>query len=497
MFRERDARHAPLAARLTGLPPAEATGRLIGREVLMDWPAEIESTRAGRALVETTANLVVRFCPQVRLCPTSAFADGLASHLVTIDSSAEPGRVAKPGAILVRLGGDDGKGGADVTGSADGWVAFVSGYGEDLPRLRDADVVIGAHGAAAMVASQVFARALPLDALVAGASRRVAYSLFEYGRPTTVPPPIAVPVIDRALLAGDGAVGQACVDVLVSSGASGRLPVVDHGLVDDWTNLNRSVLAREQDLRDQTPKARLAVGRALGSPLVIEPYERSIEETVALIEAGTIPWPRIVLSALDNRPARWALQSLWPDLVLEGATGGTMVQVFRHAHADGAACLRCLHPEDDATGEYLVTMARATGLEGERIAKALAGTNDEVTAEDVDAAPPGIREVLATNVGRDICGLLTDVERYLGPGAEPIQLSIAFSSYLAGTFLAGELVKAASGLSSPLGGRYQVDPLANLLPDAPFVQDASPTCFCQERASVVEGLRRRQSRVNR
>ena len=250
MTRRRDERHGPLAARLTGLTSAAASGALIGREIVIDWPAAIEASQTGRTLVATAANLVVRFCPQVRIRPTTAFASDLAQLLVSIESTAEPDRPVRRGHLMVHLGGGRP---ADITGSAEGWVAHVSGYGEPLPELRERDVVVGAHGAAALVASQVFVRALEPNVDLAGPSRRTAFSLFEYGAPTTQPPAIRAAPLDRVLQGGCGAVGQACVDVLVSSRAEGQFVVVDLGCVDDPTNLNRSVLALERDLLEVTP----------------------------------------------------------------------------------------------------------------------------------------------------------------------------------------------------------------------------------------------------
>jgi molybdopterin/thiamine biosynthesis adenylyltransferase len=488
MSRARDDRHSPIAARLTGLTPAAASGALITREIALDWPARIEATRAGRALVATTANLVVRFCPQIRVRPRTAFAIDVARLLVSIDSSAEPDRATRPDPLVVHLGGG---GHAHVTGSADGWLAYVSGDGEVLPDLRESDVVIGAHGAAAFVASQVFVRALEPDPDVAGPSTYTAYSLFEYGRPTICPPATRPLILDRVLLGGCGAVGQACVDVLASSDVRGRLPVVDFGLVDDLTNLNRSVLALERDLADRTAKVALAVRRAAGSSLTIEPIDRSLREVETLIAAGMIPWPRTALSALDNRPARWDLQSLWSDVVLEGATGETMAQIFRHAHAERTACLRCLHPDDGEGRDYALSMAAATGLPRERIIAALDGSSTTVTYRDVEAAAPELRELVGAHLGQDVCGMLSNVEHLLGSRTAPPQLSVAFSSYLAGTFLAGELIKVASGARSPLVGRYQIDPLANFDPDPPFSQTPSRACFCQTRPRVVEAVRDR------
>lgn len=225
------------------------------------------------------------------------------------------------------------------------------------------------------------------------------------------------------------------------------------------------------------------------SSLTIDPIDRSLQEVGASIAAGTIPWPRTALSALDNRPARWDLQSLWPNTVLEAATGETMVQIFRHAHADRTACLRCLHPDDRDGRDYALSMAAATGLPRERIIAALGGSATTVTDRDVEAAAPELRDLVAAHLGHDVCGMLSNVERLLGDRPAPPQLSVAFSSYLAGTFLAGELIKVSAGIVSPLAGRYQIDPIANLNPDPPFSQTPSPACFCQTRAGVVELVR--------
>jgi hypothetical protein len=487
------ARHAPLAAALTGLTPAAATARLIERDVVLDWSPRIESTVAGAALIRTTANLVVRFCPSLRIRPSTKLAGSLATIMKGIDSSAEPDRSPSRDALHIHLGGDAA---ADVTASASGWVAITSGFGDVLPPLDDdGGLAIGAHGAAALAASQVFARALPLDPRRAGPSPMTHFSLLDYRADGVNPLLDRLPAIKGALLAGSGAVGEACVDTLVGIAISGDLAVADSGFVDDPTNLNRSVLANERDLVEVTPKVELAVRRARGTELIIDPLESPIAGVITDVESGARPMPHIVLSALDNRPARWELQSLWPDLVLEGATGGSMAQIFRHAHGEETACLRCLHPDDDghAGPSYLDRMAELTGLATERLRVGLDDAGDRLTKADLADATPAARELLAQHVGRDVCGFLSEVERLLPQRTNVPQLSVAFSSYLAGVFLAGELVKASSGLRSSLVGRFQMDPLAILTPDGPFLQRASRTCFCQQRRRTVTSIRRRRT----
>jgi hypothetical protein len=266
--------------------------------------------------------------------------------------------------------------------------------------------------------------------------------------------------------------------------------------VDDPTNLNRSVLALERDLVVETPKVQLAVRRASNSSVAIEPIALPLAEVIAEIEGGRRTLPGIVLSALDNRAARWELQSLWPDLVLEGATGDSMVQIFRHAHGEATACLRCLHREDpaEAGASYLVRMAALSGLSAERIRAGLDDSTDRLGEIDLDAVEPRLRGIAEHHVGGDVCGFLSDVEHLLPGVADQPLVSVAFSSYLAGVFLAGELVKASNTLRSPLIGRFQIDPLATLDPGGPFIQRPDRSCFCQQRRSTVSAIRRLRRR---
>lgn len=417
-MRNRDARHTPIAAALSGLTQNDATRLLVEREVTLDWPADLERGRCGPALVRTTANLVVRFCPQIRLRRHSSFAGEIADLIRSIDRAADPFEPAGPDPIVVYLGGFEPATPAAVTGSSDGWTAHVSGFGESLPPLAEGPNVLGAHAAAALVASQVFALALRLDRGVGGPTRASAFSVFDYGSGSTSAPKLEpVALGGPALLAGVGAVGQACVDVLVSGGVRGELQAVDPGAVDDASNLNRSALAMESDLEKRTPKVELAVRRAHGSDLRVVPHAVPIDRVVAMIERHDLERPAIALSALDNREARLELQALWPEIILEGSTGDTLAQVFRHRRGEPTACLQCLH------------MGSPTAAESE-------GT---------------------------------------------FQPTVSFAVYLAGVFLAAELLKAGAGIPSVLSGCYQMDPLATLQPLGPFIQQPLAECPCASR----------------
>jgi hypothetical protein len=491
--RSRDARHVPLVSALVGEDEEPVARILTSREVAIDWPAGIEGSRCGRALVRITTSLVLRYCPGVRLVPRTAFASEIAARLRRIDRGADPLRVPRTNAVRVQLGG-----GArgDVTASSAGWIAHVSGVGEPLPVLVDSDNVIGAHGAAAFAAAETMKRLLPIRDAVAGLTPTTAYCFWSLGVPrrsTPVLPRVALPV---TLQGGNGAIGQAVLDVLVSADARGTLYVNDRGSIDDATNLNRSEEAEERDLEEETAKVDLAVRRARESRIHVVPLRGDLRDVIARIETGDLPWPRLVIGAYDNVEARHELQSLWPDVLIDGATGDTMAQVLRVAWGSGGACCRCIFRIRPLGAlEHDRAFTAMTGVAPERLAAARRG---EVVLAPEEIVDPGVRAMLAGR-GRDVCGFLSDFDRWFAANnsGEPTLLSVSFTSYLAGVLVASEVLKAAAGLDTLLPGRYQIDPIATLAPPSPYAPRANPACDCVTTRRSVEKYRRAMERGRR
>ncbi len=227
-MRERDDRHRELVSEVSGLPEEEAARRLTSADVVLGWPTSAERSRAGRALVETAANLIVRFAPRLRIANRSRFATEVANLLRRIDSSARPMSTDGVDPVVVRLGGD--LAACHVSGSADGWTTFVSGAGDAVPPVTDTDNVLGAHAAAALVASEVFRHALPLREEFQWHAPFTRYSVFDYGVPESDAPDVGAPNLKTVpLLVGVGAIGQACIDTLASLRATGAIRCVDKG----------------------------------------------------------------------------------------------------------------------------------------------------------------------------------------------------------------------------------------------------------------------------
>ena len=488
-MRVRDDRHGKLAAQLSGLSEEQATNFLTTRDIVLDWPDSVDQTLAGQALVRTAANLIVRFAPRVRIARQSAFATEVGYLLIQVDSSARPHSADFVNPITVWLGGGPGK--CNVSGSADGWTAVVSGIGEELPAITDTGNVLGALAAAAFVASEVFRHALPVKGNFQWRAPLTRYSVFDYGTPVSDAQSIEAPYLSSVpLIVGVGAIGQACIDALASLNAYGAIRCLDKGYVDDETNLNRSVLAFERDLADATPKVELATRRLAGSNLEVTTHREELSSLLAKIDGGDVAWPGLVACALDSAEDRRSLQQIWPDVILDAATGDSMVQIFRHVAGSELACLRCLHPDEPSERTYAETMADRTGLPPTQVMKYLSSPESLLDADDLTHMKPEVRGLARQHSGSDVCGFFSAVETLLDtPNTLPPLVSVSFSSYLAGVFLAAELVKSELGIDTRLVGRYQIDPLLNLLPEGPFLQNRRRGCFCTNRARQISQFR--------
>src|SRR5207244_774385 len=52
-------------------------------------------------------------------------------------------------------------------------------------------------------------------------------------------------------------------------------------------------------------------------------------------------YPRLIINGLDDRPARRAVQDLWPDQIIDGAIGATSCEVTLHPWGRDLSCLKC------------------------------------------------------------------------------------------------------------------------------------------------------------
>src|SRR5262249_26222143 len=128
-------------------------------------------------------------------------------------------------------------------------------------------------------------------------------------------------------LIGVGAIGTGIALILSELPAEGALLAVDRQRV-DREDRGTYAIRTVADRAARPRKVDLAI-RALHRFEVSEfPYP--LAQLLAAVDAGTVPWPSLVLTALDTPEARREAQRLWPDRLIDGATGDTMVGLHDH-----------------------------------------------------------------------------------------------------------------------------------------------------------------------
>jgi hypothetical protein len=382
---------------------------------------------------------------------------------------------------------------------AEGWLAIL---GQRPSALRatanDGNNPFGALMVSALGAAEIFKHLvmpLPGKAFHFG---EITFSTSDYSvggndPGPTLPREIEIP---NSFLGGVGAVGNAfLLSLSTVPGIRGDLMAVDEESVDDSSNLNRYVLAFEDDANPShpMPKTQLATRLFENTGIKVQPFQEPIAVYLERIYRREVRRPEVILSAVDNNEARLLLQKLWPDLLLEGATDHTLSQVSRHEYDKGLACLLCIHDfkEVDPNFSYTTHLAELSGLSEETIRASQTDASLVVTDEHVMQATAERRPFLSTRVGATLCSVLTEIETISSRPAEvlPVQPTVSFVAMISGLLMAAELVKYSAGFESSLDTFFNIDsmfPLANA--GLQRVTKLS-TCYCSKRAVEIKRYR--------
>ena len=505
---QRHDRHARLGAKLTEETREAVTDKFIEQRVLLTGDARRMKTASGRLMIRTAANLIARFCPKIDVALPQELS-GLQSEIIEmlrkIDSSSDAEfrslatAVEDDYAATLSIGAAP-EGLPDLTViDAEGWLAIV---GKRSPvsetSLDYDDNPFGALMASALGTAEVFKHLLkPLPGM-AFYFGDATFSTFDYsvnGNDTGPRLPNKI-VFPDSLLVGVGAVGNAFLLSLSSvKGLQGNLLTVDGQVTDDPSNLNRYVLAFEDDAdpRRPMPKTYLAVRLFEGSDIRVQPFQEPLEVFVKRIYQKEVLMPKVVLSAVDNNDARLVLQQLWPDLLLEGATDDSLSQVSRHEHDKGLGCLLCIHDftRTDSTFSYTAHMAGLSGLPEETIKIAMADASLVITADHVNQAAEEKRAFLSSRLGAKICSVFSELEKISSrpAGTLPTHATVSFVSMISGLLMAAEFVKYAAKLDSTLETFFNLDSMFPLASASLQRVSKVPTCYCSVRAKEIEKYR--------
>ena len=234
-------------------------------------------------------------------------------------------------------------------------------------------------------------------------------------------------------LGGVGAVGTAIALILAELDIYGQALLIDK---QRYAPENRGTysLGGATEVKNSTWKT--AVGaQALEGRFEVTEFRDDVDQLIEGVDRRDFPHHPYVLSAFDNVPARRHIQRLWPDHLIDAATGDTMVG-FRDVVAEEGPCLMCFLPDIPGGESSAAVLSRHTGLSVERV-----GYGDlDLTEADLDALSSVQQRRLRPHVGKKVCGLakalgLTDLQ---ADGYEP---SVPFVSLQAACLAVGRFIR--------------------------------------------------------
>lgn len=363
--------------------------------------------------------------------------------------------------------------------TSNGWLSRVSSGSTGVPQACDQWNPVGALAAASLGVGEVFKRLLRLKPQRGRLLDGVSFSLWEYGSSDDPGPQLPTEMESDLLVAGAGAIGNGVVHLLSQLPFKGRRRVLD---VQKYGDENWGTCLR------LTPAAATA-GDSKATYLSAI-WGSGVEPIVARIEDAekVASWraPRIVLSGFDNVEARYAVQDLWPDLVIDGAIGPKLeCQVSAHPWSGEIACLRCIFELEHGERAEDV-QRRLTGLS----VAALRQASRALSRQDVAEAEAGKREWLLGQIGQPICSVFEAARQFAGgelsAGFRP---SVPFVATMSACMMVTELVRYLTTGEVGVQPRFFFSALWGPQQGAFYPEDRHDDCQCRSRAHLIERVR--------
>jgi hypothetical protein len=215
-------------------------------------------------------------------------------------------------------------------------------------------------------------------------------------------------------------------------------------------------------------------------------FRGTAAELMTTIDAGRLPWTRLLLAGLDSRAARHDAQRLWPDHLIDAATSDTSLGL--HLGRPGGACLMCFLPARREGPSAPARHAAALGLP----AALLGDGNHVLTAADLRDLDPEGKARLRPHLGKPVCGLaravgLTELE----PGG--YRPAVPFVSQLAACLAVGRALAIEGNARLTDTNFVQFDALVG--PRTAVIEARRPrsACSCQQRAETISRVRASRS----
>ena len=349
-------------------------------------------------------------------------------------------------------------------------------------RPHQAGNALGAIYASALGAAEVFKHTAAVIADRRVIHRHLRFCPVTLSGDMTRSPALQEPMHLALTMVGIGAIGTAAALILSELDADGAILAIDRQRF-ALENRGTYSIGNEADTRTQPWKTDLAK-QAL-TRFDVTAVNDDINSAIRLIDAGTYPWHPTVLTALDSADARRIAQRLWPDRLIDAATGDTMLGLHDHRHGIDP-CMTCHFPvrTDQPSGAQAI--ADRLGVSAELLAQG----DVILTEQHLTGLPPAHRDRLAPHLGQLMCGLaraagLTDVD------ADGYMPSIPFVSMQAACLAVGRLIAAHLNFDIR-GNLIQYDSLIGPQKATIEAMRVVPACICTARATTITAVRARR-----
>jgi hypothetical protein len=375
-----------------------------------------------------------------------------------------------------RFAGDAGAP-AHVLAVPDNHGAHLSTDGAPVSQSR-APSSLGAMTTAALVAAEIFKLTAGVRPERMTLHRRLSFCPVTLGDDVALAPALAATSVEIALV-GLGAVGTAIAQIVCKLPLRGRALLVDRQTLAP-ENLGTYSAAGVADVG--RPKVDV-VADLLGE-FETTKFAGDIGDIPLLIDNEEVLWPQFLLAGLDSVDARHAAQRVWPEYLIDGATGDTVAGLHEVIGA-GRPCLQCFLPPRVETSSSLVGLAAATGLTVEQ----LVNGDRPLLEDDLHALAPDQRARLQEHLAQAL-GLTSD------DGSDTYQPSVPFVSQLAACLVVGRLVARLTDVDCERPNFAQFDTLIG--PQSLHTEARRPRegCYCTENQMVIDAVRRRRASVS-
>lgn len=484
----------PLAAAARLGNQAAERHLFLNKRVLVTGEPDVLSTPNGRTCLLYSLRLLIRLCRDVSVVLPTQLVElhnvchqtldplvfgGAISYLSTVEDYAQfdavlsVGAVAKPELPWTVV-------------NSNGWLARVSSGASSLPAECAQTNPIGALAAACLGSADIFKRLVRLRSDRGRVLDGLSFSLHTYQVDDDPGPPLPQRLTTNLLLVGAGAIGNGVALLLQALPIVGHITIVD---VQEYgpENLATCVMIGPQHVG--LPKAHVLANSFPAN--IAQPYSESLNVFTRRL-AREVPFPAVILGAVDNIDARHEIQRQYADLTIDGAIGDFGCQVSRHGWDGDDACLMCLfqHPTTELAEQV---GSRLTGIPVSRILNSLS----PVTEEDILAAPEEKRTDLRPWLGRKICAVVSHMlVQHLSQDRQRdrFEPSVPFTACFSASMIVAEMVKALTMAPTHLKTRFQLDMLRGPAYGQMLPQARRDDCLCVTRRHNIEKIRKNRAR---